>query len=197
MVKRAILLFFILSIFLLTSTVHETANSLHTYDMIPEEAIRLRILANSDSDQDQRIKLFVRDEVRDYITDLVHDVTNIEDARALIQDHLQDLEIVVQNTLNENGIEQSFTVEYGRNIMFPDKMYGHLFYPAGSYEAVLITLGDGEGKNWWCVLFPPLCFIDFTKDEENLAHAEEAEFEDEEEEEVEVKFFFLEWLGLS
>lgn len=194
--KRGILCLFILFIFSITSSVHERANSMDLHEVIPEEAIRLRILANSDAEEDQRIKLLVRDRVRDYITELVHDIDEIESARKTIEDHLPELEAIVKTTLNEENVSMSYSVEYGRDILFPDKVYGHLFYPAGSYEAVLITLGAGEGKNWWCVLFPPLCFIDFSN-EETVAQAEEVEFEDEQTEEVEVKFFLLEWLGLS
>lgn len=194
--RRAILCLFILFIFTITSSVHERANSMKLYEMIPEEAIRLRILANSDTETDQRIKLLVRDRVRDYITELVHEIDHIENARNMIEDHLPELEAIVRTTLHEEGVAMTYSVEYGRDILFPDKVYGNLFYPAGSYEAVLVTLGAGEGTNWWCVLFPPLCFIDFSN-EETVAQAEEAEFEDEEHEEVEVKFFLLEWLGLS
>lgn len=196
MVKRAILCLFILFVFTITSSVHDRANSMMLHEMIPDEAIRLRILANSDTEEDQRIKLLVRDRVRDYITELVHDIDHIEHARNMIEDHVPELETIVKRTLQEEGVSMTTSVEYGRDILFPDKVYGNLFYPAGSYEAVLITLGAGDGTNWWCVLFPPLCFIDFSN-EETVAQAEEAEFEDEEQEEVEVKFFLLEWLGLS
>ena len=68
----------------------------------------------------------------------------------------------MKSTIDEQGTENDYSVEYGKNITFPAKLYGSFLYPAGEYEAILITLGEGNGSNWWCVLFPPLCFLDFS-----------------------------------
>lgn len=130
--------------------------------VIPDEAIRLRILANSDSEEDQALKRKVRDRVKAQIDAWVVNLKSIEDARHIIQSRLPELEKTVEQTLREEKSNQSFTVEFGKHIKFPTKVYGNFLYPAGEYEAVLVKLGKGEGANWWCVLFPPLCFLDFS-----------------------------------
>jgi stage II sporulation protein R len=129
---------------------------------IPQESIRLRILANSDAAGDQLVKRQIRDSVVEQINQWVsglEDPQSLEQARALIRDHLPELNELVAAELGQRGIEYSYKVELG-TVPFPTKMYGGRVYPAGEYEAVRITLGAGKGQNWWCVLFPPLCFID-------------------------------------
>lgn len=187
------------------------------YQVIPDEAIRLRILANSDSDEDQALKRKVRDEVNAEITEWVEELTSIEDARELIQERLPEIEKIVARVLEEENSNQSYTVDYGRNVQFPTKLYGLFLYPAGEYEAILISLGEAAGANWWCVLFPPLCFLDFSTGDAIEASGEEGkdveieedkekedkkekkdkvemkESEDKEEEEVKVKFFLVEF----
>jgi stage II sporulation protein R len=180
--------------------------------VIPEEAIRLRILANSDSDEDQALKRKIRDEVNKEITVWVEKLTSIEAARELIQSRLPEIEEIVQSVLVKENKEQEFSVDFD-NVSFPTKMYGSYIYPAGDYEAILITLGEGKGANWWCVLFPPLCFLDFSngqavqaaeiEEEDKSAEAEKTSEElsalivdeEEEKEEVEVKFFLVEWFS--
>ncbi|WP_053218123.1 stage II sporulation protein R [Virgibacillus senegalensis] len=167
------------------------------YQVIPDEAIRLRILANSDSDKDQDLKHLIRDRVNADITEWVGDIADIGEARKVIQNKLPEIESTVQQVLEEEGAEQTYQVEYGKKVKFPDKVYGSYIYPAGEYEAILITLGAGKGANWWCVLFPPLCFLDFsngsTVAEEQEPEEDVDETEQKEEKEVKVKFFLLEW----
>ena len=129
--------------------------------VIPNEAIRLRILANSNSEQDQEIKRIVRDRVNAQITEWVSTLTSIEAAREKIIANLDILEATAKEVLEENGVNQKVQIRFGE-VDFPTKLYGNFLYPAGKYEAVLITLGEGTGANWWCVLFPPLCFLDFS-----------------------------------
>ena len=131
--------------------------------VIPKEAVRLRILANSDSDKDQALKRKVRDEVKAQIDGWVADLTSFEEARKVIQSHIPEIEKTVENTLKREGSKESFQVKFSKNVKFPTKVYGNFIYPAGEYEAVLITIGEGEGANWWCVLFPPMCFLDFSR----------------------------------
>lgn len=199
-------------------------NSESTFQTIPDDAIRLRILANSDSEQDQYIKRLVRDEVNEFITDLVEEIDNIEEARELIADNVQNIRHIVQETLSKLEVSDSFTVEYSSNVTFPMKVYDNFVYPAGEYEAVLISIGEGKGSNWWCVLFPPLCFLDFSNgstvaeasedkeetieedtslvesDDDSISEDDLEDLDDIEntaDDEVEVKFFLFEWLGLS
>lgn len=167
------------------------------YQVIPDEAIRLRILANSDEEKDQQIKREVRDEVNRIVSRWVADITDIEEARELIQERLPEIDELVGEVLQESYENREYTVDYGKNITFPMKLYGDYLYPAGEYEAILITLGEGDGSNWWCVLFPPLCFLDFSFGTTVEAKDGELDQELEEEEETEVKFFLFEWLGWS
>lgn len=186
--------------------------------VIPSEAIRLRILANSDMEEDQAIKRKVRDEVNKHITEWVSDLTSIEEARTLIKSKLPEVQEIAERVVKEEGSNQSVKTDFNK-VDFPTKLYGQFLYPAGEYEAILITLGDGDGANWWCVLFPPLCFLDFSngvavsdgfeeepkEQEEKLAVQneekeskqekdieEEPVYTGEDEEEVEVKFFLVE-----
>lgn len=150
--------------------------------VIPKEAVRLRILANSDSDKDQALKRKVRDEVKAKIDGWVADLTSFEEARKVIQSHIPEIEKTVENTLKREGSKESFQVKFSKNVKFPTKVYGNFIYPAGEYEAVLITIGEGEGANWWCVLFPPMCFLDFSsgtavRKEEHVVKAESPEEE--------------------
>ncbi|WP_374723639.1 stage II sporulation protein R [Calidifontibacillus erzurumensis] len=156
--------------------------------VIPDEAIRLRILANSNSDEDQALKRKVRDAVNAEITTWVEDLTSIEAARALIESRVDEIEEIAYEVLAEEGSNQTVQVEFGQ-VNFPTKIYGNYIYPAGQYEAILITLGEGEGANWWCVLFPPLCFLDFSNGDAVMEPGDEEEQDSEEE--VEVKFFVI------
>lgn len=171
--------------------------------VIPNEAVRLRILANSDSPDDQALKRAVRDAVNEQITAWVSDLTSFEEAKQVIAQHVPEIEQTVARVLQEKKSDQSYKVTFGR-VSFPTKIYGSYVYPAGEYDAVLITLGKGEGANWWCVLFPPLCFLDFSTGEavrpagkqvEQKTQVEQMEEQPlvvEDEQQVEVKFFVAE-----
>lgn len=177
--------------------------------VIPDEAIRLRILANSDRSTDQDVKRSIRDEVNANMTEWVKDLTSIEQARRVIRSKLPEINRIAKAKLKEQHIDQSVSVSF-QKASFPTKLYGNFVYPAGKYEAILITLGEGDGANWWCVLFPPLCFIDFSNGEAiaspegdddgqmevkqtNVAVNEAVK--EEGEETGEVKFFLFEWIS--
>lgn len=209
MKKQVLLFLFIIHIlsFAITFVIFspEKAADGEVYEMIPDEAIRLRILANSDNEHDQMVKHLVRDEVSDQVDNWVINISDIDEARELIQEQILEIEARAKGVLKEQNSKDTVKVEYGKNVTFPEKLYGKFLYPAGEYEAILITLGEGVGENWWCVLFPPLCFLDFgdntevadaDTNDDNMESASE-EIEEDEEEAVEVKFFLFEWLGLS
>ncbi|MCP1423398.1 stage II sporulation protein R [Paenibacillus xylanexedens] len=129
---------------------------------IPEQSIRLRILANSDAPGDQLVKREIRDAVVAQMGEWVAELENpqsLDEARKVIREHLSEIENRVGEELASRGLNYEYQVELG-SVPFPTKLYGGTVYPAGDYEAVRITLGEGKGQNWWCVLFPPLCFID-------------------------------------
>ncbi|GGF21793.1 hypothetical protein GCM10010954_20760 [Halobacillus andaensis] len=164
------------------------------YQVIPDEAIRLRILADNNDPNAQQLKREVRDEVNAEITKWVESLTSIEAARTLIQQRIDEIDEIVEETIRRSGDEQTYTVDYDSQVQFPTKLYGSYVYPAGEYEAILITLGEGEGDNWWCVLFPPLCFLDFSNGTSVAEEEEEAEKpvdEVEEDEEEQVEFFLV------
>lgn len=130
--------------------------------LIPDNAIRFRVIANSDSTIDQNIKMEVKEEVEQEVYKLIGNVKNIEEAREILQNNLDK----VDNIVNKYNV--SYDISYGNNY-FPEKEYKGITYSAGNYESLVITLGSGSGKNWWCVLFPPLCLLD---EEDNLENAE-------------------------
>lgn len=137
---------------------------------IPQEAIRIRIVANSDTIQDQAVKRVIRDRIIEEVSGWVTEPQNIEAARQTIQDHLPEMNELVGTMLKDRGFEYPYEIEFGK-VEFPEKMYGAKLYPANSYEALKITLGRGDGKNWWCVLFPPLCFADAVAKEKDKSSA--------------------------
>ncbi|ABV63995.1 stage II sporulation protein R [Bacillus pumilus] len=185
------------------------AASANQHVVIPDEAIRLRILANSDRSADQDVKRSIRDEVNANMTEWVKDLTSIEEARRVIRSKLPEINRIAKAKLKEQHIDQSVSVSF-QKASFPTKLYGNFVYPAGKYEAILITLGEGDGANWWCVLFPPLCFIDFSNgeaiaspegDEENEVTAQQTDesvneaVKEKKEETSEVKFFLFDWVS--
>ena len=131
--------------------------------VIPKEAIRLRVIANSNSKYDQNIKLQLTLELQKQIQNLLKDTTNFEEAKNIIKQNVGTLNSYVNKYLEENNYNQKYTVMYGNNY-FPSKLYNGILYEKGYYESLVITLGKGEGKNWWCVLFPPLCLMETETD---------------------------------
>ena len=178
----------LISIFILASSL-QGSEGVSANQVIPDEAIRLRILANSNSDEDQTVKRQIRDQVNESINGWVADLTSIEASRNVIKSQLGEIEKIVRTELEKVGSSESFSVKF-KEVAFPTKLYGDFVYPAGNYEAVLITIGKGLGDNWWCVLFPPLCFLDFSNGDAVQA-AGDKETVQEPSEEVEVEFFLV------
>lgn len=121
--------------------------------------IRIHVLANSDSQTDQQLKLQVKDAVVRYLEPQLAQCHSIEESRQIIQNNLPQLEQTAKNTLQGLNSNYAVTLQYGR-FDFPVKYYGGFSLPAGNYEALRILIGEGKGHNWWCVLFPPMCFTD-------------------------------------
>jgi len=149
------------------------------------EPFRLHIIANSDSKEDQSIKLKVRDEILILVNNEMKKVKTKEQAEEYIRSNLEIIENKAQETLEKSELNYSAKATIGR-FEFPDKTYGDKNYPAGQYDALRIVLGDGEGKNWWCVMFPPLCLMELTDDQKKqLNEAGDTE-------KIEYKSFFAE-----
>lgn len=127
--------------------------------VIPDDAIRIRVIANSNDAYDQEIKNKVKDRVQNQMYDLLKDVKGSNEARKIINDNLDSINSSVKNILVDNKYALDYNVNYGLNY-FPSKEYKGTTYDEGYYESLVITLGRGEGNNWWCVLFPPLCLLE-------------------------------------
>lgn len=125
------------------------------------DLIRLHVLANSDSVADQQLKLKVRDAVIAYLAPKLNEAATVAEASHAVTSEQEEILKVVREVLRQNGVSYSASIETGW-FDFPLRSYGTLVLPAGKYEAVRILLGEAQGQNWWCVLFPPLCFVDAT-----------------------------------
>ena len=128
---------------------------------LSKSVFRLHVIANSDSDEDQSLKLQVRDKLLDYMNSITANVSSKDDAIKIAQDHQKDFQIIAEQTILDKGYSYLVTVEIG-NYEFPTKHYGDITLPSGYYDALRVKIGDACGHNWWCVMFPPLCFVDVT-----------------------------------
>ena len=153
MKKIIILLMFISSFYICVSNV--LAYSL----AVPEDAIRIRIVANSNSKYDQKIKGKVRDKLQMSLYNLLKDTKSSKEARLIIKNNLDNVNNDVKDILLKENYNKNYNINFGYNY-FPAKKYNGIKYKAGYYESLLVTLGEGKGDNWWCVLFPPLCLIE-------------------------------------
>lgn len=150
--KRIIILLSVITIIFISNKTMEDL-------IIPDEAIRVRVVANSNSINDQAIKQTVKSSIEQEITELLIDVENINDARSILKSSLNHINKTVERVLTKNNYSMDYEINYGYN-HFPQKKYKGIIYEEGYYESIVITLGSGEGDNWWCVLFPPLCLME-------------------------------------
>lgn len=128
---------------------------------IAEQIIRLHVIANSDSEEDQAVKLKVKETIITYLRGEMMDAHTVEEARQTIRAHLPEVEEIAREKLLEEG----YTYEVSASLedcYFPVKEYGDMTFPAGEYEALRVKLGKSSGRNWWCVMYPTLCFVDST-----------------------------------
>lgn len=151
MKKIIVLLFFITVLISLTSG--NTSGIL-----IPSDAIRFRIIANSNSLEDQTTKINIRKEIEPVFAEILESSTSKEETKKLINQNIPRFEEIIESYNVE------YSIDYGNNF-FPEKEYKGIIYPAGNYESLVITLGSGLGENWWCVLFPPLCLLEASVEE--------------------------------
>ena len=128
---------------------------------LSEAVFRLHVIANSDSDEDQSLKLKVRDSLLNYMNNLCVDCSTKEKAISLATIHKNEFQQIAENTIKENGYNYPVRININ-NFYFPTKNYGDITLPAGFYDALRVEIGDAKGKNWWCVMFPSLCFIDIS-----------------------------------
>lgn len=159
--RLAVLLIMVIVISLMVGyyRVNYTGNLDAVTEGIADSIIRFHVRANSDSEEDQEVKLKVKQAVVDYIEPLLADSESIDESRNILMEQSDNIKEVAINTLRSEGHDDSVHV-YFENSYFPVKSYGDVTFPAGYYEAFRVDIGAAEGKNWWCVLYPPLCFVD-------------------------------------
>lgn len=127
--------------------------------VIPNEAIRVRIIANSNSKEDIEVKEKLKEDIEPTIYNLLKDITDLDLAREIIKSNINNIDVEIRKSLKKQNNDISFKVNYGLNY-FPQKEFKGVIYEEGYYESLVITLGKGEGNNWWCVLYPPLCMLE-------------------------------------
>ncbi len=131
--------------------------------IIPNEAIRVRVIANSDNEEDIRIKEIIKDDFNKNVEKILKNVNTLEEARIKIKNNIKNIHKIVEKKLKELNYNKDFHINYGLNY-FPSKEFKGLNYQNGYYESLVITLGEGKGPNYWCVLYPPLCLINEKED---------------------------------
>lgn len=128
---------------------------------IAGEIFRLHVIANSDTQKDQELKLEVKNQVVDFLEETVGETHSAEETKEAVLTHLAQIEEEARDTVEEKGYDYPVQAVVEKTY-FPEKTYGDCTFPAGEYEALIIRIGDAKGKNWWCVLYPSLCFLDDT-----------------------------------
>jgi len=167
---------------------------------IQDSVFRLHVIANSNSEEDQNLKYLVRDKVLEYINSISGSQRSKEEVLSLANENIDEIQKIAENTISENGYNYQVKLNIG-NFAFPTKTYGDISFPAGYYDALKIEIGEAKGQNWWCVMFPPLCFVDVTSGvvpedskeiiKENLSN-EEYELLSENNNEISFKFKIVE-----
>ncbi len=169
---------------------------------ISDSVFRLHVIANSDSKEDQDLKYKVRDAVLEYMNNISADCSSKEEVIRLAYEHQDDFISVAEKVIRENGFDYNVKIEIG-NFEFPTKYYGDISLPAGFYDALKIEIGEAKGQNWWCVMFPPLCFVDVTSGvvpdeskqimQDNLSDEEYSLISDNESSDIKFKFSLIEF----
>ena len=156
--KKLILISFLLFLYVFISAQsYVTAISYN----LSNSVFRLHVLANSDSEEDQQLKLKVRDALLSYMNTLSSNCNTKEEAIQIATQHQNEFQTIAENVIVENGYNYPVQIKIN-NFYFPTKSYGDISLPAGYYDALRVEIGNAKGKNWWCVMFPSLCFIDIS-----------------------------------
>lgn len=153
---------FVLLIGLFVGFKNKNVQAIGSVESLKEKIIRFHVLANSDSKEDQNLKLKVRDAVIEFVSPNLKNSNSIEKSREILLDLKEEVIELAERIIKEEGYNYSVDVELAMT-NFPVKTYGNITLPQGEYEAFRILIGEAKGQNWWCVMFPPLCFIDMTK----------------------------------
>lgn len=198
-VKMVIILSFLLFIYTSICAISYAQN---ISTDIADSVFRLHVIANSDSKEDQDLKYIVRDNLLSYMNEICSNCKTKEEAIQLVNENKEKFEEIAKNTIEEQGFSYDVKINIG-NFEFPTKNYGDISLPAGLYDALRVEIGEAKGQNWWCVMFPPLCFVDITSGvvpeeskevmEENLDEEEFALISDSSDNELQFKFKLIEF----
>lgn len=171
---------------------------------LSNSVFRLHVLANSDSEEDQQLKLKVRDALLSYMNTLSSNCNTKEEAIQIATQHQNEFQTIAENVIVENGYNYPVQIKIN-NFYFPTKSYGDISLPAGYYDALRVEIGNAKGKNWWCVMFPSLCFIDVSSGivddeakvnlEENLENESYSLISDKNNSEIKLKFKLIEFFA--
>lgn len=163
---------------------------------IAQEIVRFHVLANSDTEEDQTLKLEVKTRIVEYCKDLLADAGTVQETKEILAENLEEIQKTAEAVIKEQGYTYPVSARL-ENCYFPMKSYGDCTFPAGNYDALRVCIGKAEGRNWWCVLYPNLCFVDCIhavvpeKEKQELKHVlTEEEYEslfDWQEEEYQIK----------
>lgn len=171
---------------------------------IANSVFRLHVIANSDSKEDQDLKYKVRDSLLKYMNEICKNCTSKEEAISIVEKNKENFKQIALTTINNEGYSYDVNINIG-NFEFPTKNYGDISLPAGFYDALRVEIGAAKGQNWWCVMFPPLCFVDISSGvvpdeskeimEENLTEEEFALISEQSNNEIQFKFKLLEFFN--
>lgn len=198
-VKRFLIVIILFSFFVFLSAASYV-------DAVSEElsdsVFRLHVIANSDSDEDQSLKYKVRDAVLEYMNTISANCTSKEEVIRLANEYENEFKEIAEKVIAENGYNYDVKIKIG-NFEFPTKTYGDISFPAGYYDALRIEIGEAKGQNWWCVMFPPLCFVDVTSGivpdeskqimQDNLGEEEYSIISDHKSNDIKFKFSLIEF----
>lgn len=200
-VKMVIILSFLLFIY---TTICAFSYAQIISNDISDSVFRLHVLANSDSKEDQNLKYKVRDNLLSYMNEICSNCSTKQAAIALVEKNRETFKQIALDTIKNEGYSYEVTVNVG-NFEFPTKHYGDISLPAGFYDALRVEIGKAKGQNWWCVMFPPLCFIDISSGvvpeeskellEDNLSEEEFALVSDNSNNDIKFKFKVLEFFN--
>ncbi|MDD3340720.1 MAG: stage II sporulation protein R [Bacilli bacterium] len=152
----------ILLLLLIFGTYFSVSKLIESKELIPKDAIRMRVIGNSDSVYDQNVKMKVKEKVEKEVFSTLKNTKGIKEARTKIKKELPNLDKSVLHVLQDEKTSLVYNIHYGMNY-FPEKEFRGVTYKEGEYESLVVTLGEGKGSNWWCVLFPPLCLVEATE----------------------------------
>ena len=198
-VKMVIILSFLLFIYTSICAISYAQNISND---IADSVFRLHVIANSDSKEDQDLKYIVRDNLLSYMNKICSNCKTKQEAIDIVTENKDKFEEIAKSTIKERGFSYDVRINIG-NFEFPTKNYGDISLPAGLYDALHVEIGEAKGQNWWCVMFPPLCFVDVTSGvvleeskevmEENLSEEEFALVSDSSNDELQFKFKLIEF----